>query len=145
MQLCCSHVVTIQCCNALLRFNRHCEGKICFMGNTKRVNTVKRAFHSNNIHGIVCTWHSGTTLQQTRSREGGGGEERERRRETELMPSLSLVEGVSFATAIHTEIRFNSQATLLIDQIKVHPCLWLEFAFQGSLYVSGKLLTYPSP
>ena len=54
---------------------------------------------------------------------GGGGEERERRRETELMPSLSLVEGVSFATAIHTEIRFNSLATLLIDQIKVHPCL----------------------
>ena len=54
---------------------------------------------------------------------GRGGEERERRRETELMPSLSLVEGVSFATAIHTEIRFNSQATLLIDQIKVHPCL----------------------
>ena len=43
----------------------------------------------------------------------GGGE---RRRETVLMPSLSLVEGVSFATSIHTEICFNSQATLLIDQ-----------------------------
>ena len=128
------------------------------MGNTKRVNTVKITFHSNNIHGFVCTWHSGPLLSNLVPAGRGGGGRAETERNWITAQSLSgrrcffsahLITGEkSFETPLHTKKYVLTHRLLYWSIKKTFPKQSkpiLEFVFQGSLYVSGKLPTYPSP